>query len=316
MAEWWVERGIGEIRAVRVAAGRIVEARILLDGVIPAGSVVDALLRCRANDRFAVAVTADGTEILLPARPAATDGASVRVEITREVIPGGEAWKRPLGRVSDQPPRIETPSGTPLPFPTPGPDLLEDAGWSDLLAEAATGEVYFSGGSLRVSPTPAMTLLDVDGTLDRAELMSIGAAEAARAILRHGIGGSIGIDLPTGGGAAARAATAAAIDAVLAGTPFERTAVNGFGFVQIVRPRRHASTFELAADRATFEARALLRRAARAKGAQRLVASPAVAGVLERQRDWLAAIARQVGGGVTLRADPGLAISGAYAEPA
>ena len=42
------------------------------------------------------------------------------------------------------------------------------------------------------------------------------------------------------------------VDAILP-QPFERTAVNGFGFLQIVRPRRHASLFELAADRAAFE---------------------------------------------------------------
>ena len=40
------------------------------------------------------------------------------------------------------------------------------------------------------------------------------------------------------------------------------TAVNGFGFVQIVRPRARASLVELAQDRPAFEARALLRRAA------------------------------------------------------
>ena len=59
--------------------------------------------------------------------------------------------------------------------------------------------------------------------------------------------------------------------------PFERTAVNGFGFVQIVRPRLRASLVELAQDRAAFEARALLRRAAlEPPGAKRIVAHPAV----------------------------------------
>ena len=88
-----------------------------------------------------------------------------------------------------------------------------------------------------------------------------GAAEAAKAIRRLDIGGSIGIDLPTAGSKASRQAAAAAIDDHLP-QPFERTAVNGFGFVQIVRPRLRASLLELAQDRAPFEARALLRRAA------------------------------------------------------
>ncbi len=160
-----------------------------------------------------------------------------------------------------------------------------------------------------------MTLIDVDGSLAPDELAALGAAEAAKAIRRLDIGGSIGIDLPTGSKAARRRA-AAAIDAVLP-QPFERTAVNGFGFVQIVRPRQRASLVELALDRAPFEARALLRRAAfEPAGAKRLVVHPAVATVLEGHADWLEALARQVGGAVGLRADPALPMSGGYAEPA
>ncbi len=93
-----------------------------------------------------------------------------------------------------------------------------------------------------------------------SELAIAGARAAAEAIRRHGVGGSIGIDLPTVEGKAARQAAADAVDEVLP-KPFERTSVNGFGFLQIVRPRTHASLFELAADRASFEARALLRAA-------------------------------------------------------
>ena len=119
-------------------------------------------------------------------------------------------------------------------------DELGCAGWSDLIDEARGGLVQFDGGELRISVTPAMTLIDVDGYLDPQELAIRGAGEAAKAIRRLDIGGSIGIDLPTSGSKAARQAAAAAIDAHLP-QPFERTAVNGFGFVQIVRPRSRAS---------------------------------------------------------------------------
>jgi hypothetical protein len=134
-------------------------------------------------------------------------------------------------------------------------------------------------------------------------------------IRRHGIGGSIGIDLPTVDSKAARQAAAAAVDAILP-KPFERTAVNGFGFLQIVRPRTHVSLVELAADRAPFEARALLRRATREVGAIRLVAHPAVVAVLEANPGWLNQLSRQVGGAVTLRADPSIAMSAGHAERA
>ena len=140
--------------------------------------------------------------------------------------------------------------------------------------------------------------------------------EAARAIRRLGIGGSIGIDLPTVAGKAPRQAAAAAIDLALP-QPFERTAVNGFGFVQIVRPRSRPSLLEIWSDRAAAEARALLRRAALSgSGPRRLAAHPAVIAVLERNPPWLDALARQLGGAVTLRSDPSLAISAGDAEPA
>jgi hypothetical protein len=159
-----------------------------------------------------------------------------------------------------------------------------------------------------------MTLIDVDGQLPPEQLAIAGARAAARTILRHGIGGSIGIDLPTLGNKSHRQAAAAEVDAVLP-QPFERTAVNGFGFLQIVRPRRHASLFELAADRAPFEARALLRRAVfERSGAIRIAAHPAVVAVLEARADWLDALARQVGGAVGLRANPKLPMSAGHVE--
>jgi len=161
-----------------------------------------------------------------------------------------------------------------------------------------------------------MTLIDVDGYLPADELAVAGARAAGLAILRLDIGGSIGIDLPTCRSKAARQAAAFAIEAALP-QPFERTAVNGFGFIQIVRARVRASLVELARDRPGFEARALLRSVGRGgPGAKRLVAHPELIRFLETRSAWLDALARQVGGAVTLRSDPSLTISGGYAETA
>ena len=46
------------------------------------------------------------------------------------------------------------------------------------------------------------------------------------------------------------------------------------------------------------------------------VEAGAVIAVIERNPGWLEALARQVGGAVTLRSDPALAISAGHAEPA
>ena len=312
MPEWLVERGIGETRCVLVDGGEIVEAKVLLDGSVAAGTVLEAALKQTGRPAIAAA---GKVEFLLPSgAPGVTEGARLFIEVAREAIPGSEAWKRPLARVAEGRARPTSPiAGERLAFPGVG-DRLEEAGWSDLLDETRSGIVAFPGGELRVSPTPAMTLIDVDGHLPPPELALAGAAAAARAIRRHGIGGSIGIDLPTLAGKAQRQSVAAAIDAHLP-QPFERTAMNGFGFIQVVRPRRHASLFELAQDRAAFEARALLRRAAfEPAGPKRLAAHPAVVAVIEAEPNWLEALARQIGGAVTLRADASIPIHGGYVE--
>jgi len=311
LPEWLIERGIGETRAVLVEDGRIVEARIIYDDIVPAGTILDARLKSVGRNAIAVA---DGEEYLLPrGAPGVTQGAPLRIEVTREGLGGVESWKRPLARATDEAPGAVQPlDGREVACPG-FDDELEAAGWSDLLEEARTGWIAFPGGELRISLTPAMTLIDVDGQLAPDELAVAGARAAAQAIRRHAIGGSIGIDLPTPKGKQARQAAAAAIDELLP-QPFERTAVNGFGFIQIVRPRRHASLFELASDRAPFEARALLRQAAREVGAVRLAAHPAVIAELNRNPGWLDRLSRQTGGLVTLRDDPSLAMSGGHAE--
>ena len=312
MPEWWIERGIGETRFALVHEGEIVGARILLDGVVPAGTALRAALKVAGRPAVAVA---DSDEYLLRyGAPGVSEGGPLNIEVTREAIAGPEPWKRPLARVIEgDPVPASLPNGEELILPSSG-HRLADAGWNDLIEEARGGAIEFAGGALRVSPTPAMTLIDVDGTLAAADLALAGVSAAVRTILRHGIGGSIGIDLPTVDGKAARKRADDAIDALLP-KPFERTAMNGFGFVQIVRPRRHASLFELAQDRAAFEARALLRRAAfEAAGPKTLVAHPAVAAVIQAKSEWLAALSRQLGGTVGLRVAAGLTMSGGYAE--
>ena len=51
LPEWLIERGIGETRAALVEDGRIVEARILRDGVVPAGTVLEARAEKRRPQR-------------------------------------------------------------------------------------------------------------------------------------------------------------------------------------------------------------------------------------------------------------------------
>jgi hypothetical protein len=270
LSEWLYEAGIGEARAALVADGRILQAAIEPIGTLTVGTVADGRLVELLPGRQGRVTLAQGGDVLLaPVPKGMTQGFALTVIVTREAIPERGRSKLPKAQVASEDAA-----------PAPGPDLrarigatgfpvrellshqpddLEAAGWSELLDEAVTGEIGFGAGVLRMTPTPAMTLFDVDGSPPH-EPLSIAAAHAVgEAILRHGIGGSIGIDFPTLEGKGPRQAVAEALDATLP-LPFERTAVNGFGFLQIVRPRPRASIPErLGIDLVGARARALLR---------------------------------------------------------
>jgi len=329
MREWLLESGIGETRAALIEDGCIVGAAIEADDDGPrAGTVAPArLTRIVIPGRRAIATLDDGTEALIEPVPAGvTQGARFLIELRRAALPEPGRAKLAIGKVA---PADATPApgpdlaariaatGDPVRTLSPyGTDPLEAAGWSELIEEAMTGHADFDGGSLRLSLTPAMTLIDVDGWLPLADLLVAGAQAAARMIVRHDISGSIGIDLPTVESKAARLAAAQAVDAVLP-QPFERTAVNGFGFLQIVRRRSHASLPErIQGDPAAAAARALLRRAERTPGAgpRTISAAPAVIDRIAARPDWQAELARRIGAPISLRAVPGIAISAGHVD--
>jgi len=306
LPEWLSERGIGETRAALIEDGEILEARVRRDGVIAAGTILEAKLVAVAPR---VTVGAGGETFLLPRGISGVSaGRTLFVEVIRETLGGSEPWKRGLARLTSEAP----PSASPLAEGREG----SITAWDDLLEEARTGIVPFNGGELRIETTAAMTMIDVDGWLAPPQLAQVAAWAAARAIRRLDIGGSVGIDFPTLGAKEARRDVDQVLDEFLP-KPSERTAINGFGFVQVVRPRLRASLVELARDRAPFEARALLRRAgSEPAGSKRLVAHPAVFTVLEKNSAWTDALGRQLGGHIGLRADASLTISGGYAENA
>ncbi len=324
MAEWLYEEGIGENRAALIGDGEIIEAAIELPGRLAAGSVVAARLASIViPGRRGIAALANGEEAFLePLPPKLTEGTALRVEIVREAVAEAGRAKLAKARVTDAPERsgpslldrIESTGHSVSSLSPFGPDQLEQAGWSAVLEEALTGEISFSGGALRMSLTPAMTLFDVDGVLEPRALAVAGAAAAGRAIRRLGICGSIGLDLPTLDSKEGRQAAAAALDAALP-QPFERTAVNGFGFLQVVRKRERASLPEiLQADPAGAAARALLRLAERSPGTgeRTIQAAPIVIRRIAERPDWIQALERRLGATVRLREEPGLSISAGH----
>lgn len=329
MAEWLYEAGIGERRAALIEGGRLVVMAIERDDAPPlrAGAMVPARLTRRADaSGRGVATLADGTTAqLTPVPGGLTEGSALLIEIVREALPEGGGTKPPRARVAPAgaqptpgPDLRARVAGTRIPVRDlgPGPDLLEAHGWSEALEEATSGIVARPEALLRIALTPAMTLIDVDGSGTAADLAIAGARLAAETIRLFDISGSIGIDLPTVSIKAERQAAAIALDAVLP-QPFERATVNGFGFLHIVRRRTRPSLMEtIAADPVGAAAMALLRRAERAtgRGALTLHVHPRVAARLGAHPDWLDLLARRVGAAVDLHEAASLAISAGYAS--
>lgn len=332
MAEWLFEAGIGEDRAALIEDGEIVEMRIdRADGRPRVGAVIPAKLvgRLPNSDRSILMLDDfDGSEAIGRVPVTLTEGRKLLVVVEREAISEPGNHKAPLVKPAE--PDVVAGDGPPLlallrdschtmtellPHDL---DRLEDAGWSERLAEAESGLIAFDGGLLRMALTPAMTVFDVDGTLPQADLSVAGAAAVARAVRRFDIGGSIGIDLPIpqAAGKSLKHAIAAQVD-VLLPQPFERTAVNGFGFLQIVRRRVRQSIPELLrSDPVAAAALALLRRAERAggKGALTLSAAPAVIQRIAGDPRWRSDLARRRGCIVHLSEKPGAAISDAHVQ--
>lgn len=327
MAQWLYEEGIGESRAARIEKGRLVEALIERenDAARPGSVMQGKLIRTIIPKRRGIARLINGEEVLVePIPPKIAEGASVFIEILREAIPEEGRAKLAKGRIAlpgtkahPAPSLLQRIRATGIPV-TPCPaheeDQLEAHGWSELMEEAMSGEVGAEDAALRIFPTPAMILIDVDGSLPPAKLGPKGAKLAAQAIRRMGLTGSIGIDLPTMNNKDERAIASAQIDKYLP-LPFERTTVNGFGFIQVIRRRERMNLMELLrADPIETAALALLRRAERhgQGGAAVITAAPAIIDRLHKASEWIEQLARRRGGAISLKADPGLGISAGH----
>lgn len=320
MAEWLVEEGIGEHRAIRLRGERIAEARVDWPGELAAGLVEDAVLVARAaGSRRGTARFARGEDALVDRLPpSASEGAGIRLEVTRPAL--GERGRRKLAhaRPTDASPRFA---------PTLAERLLAEGhdvrvvrefpanDGSELLAEAYAGEVSFPNGALQFSPTPAMLLVDVDGTLAPRALALAAVPPLAEALRRFDAGGSIGIDFPSLTAKEDRRAVDEALAAALQGWPHERTAMNGFGFVQLVARLERPSLLHRAAfQRAGMAARALLRQAEHLQGPGTVLLSVHPAVEAQLRPEWLTELARRTGREVRSETRTGLAIEAPQAQ--
>jgi ribonuclease G len=315
LAEWLVEAGIGEERALLVENSEALAARLRWPGGLEAGLVDDAKLIFRnANSKRGTARFASGEEALVDNLPhEASEGAVLRLVVTRAAMAERGRLKRAQARPTQE-------------APGSAPSLAEELGarvvrrfpaglWEEVLGDAFSGEAAFPGGALTITPTPAMTMVDIDGTLPLRDLALASVEPLAAALARLDLAGSIGIDFPSLSDKNDRKQVDSAMDLALDNWAHERTAMNGFGFVQLVARLTRPSLLHLCArDPAGAAARLLLRQAEQidAPGALLLTCHPAVEAAL--RPEWLAELAKRSGREVRIAANPALALPGAFAQ--
>ena len=314
--EWLIEQGIAETRALLMGGEQVLAARIHWPGELHAGEHRRARLISKlAGTRRGVALLDDGTEALvdhLP--PGVTEGQTIAVVITRAALAERGRLKRAQARVASTDAPVAAP---PLPegrvvqrFPA--------GSWDEVWHAASSASLDFPGGEILLSVTPAMTVIDIDGVGSPRDVALAAVPGIARALRWFDLGGNIGIDFPTLAAKADRRAVDEALEAALAGWPHERTAMNGFGFVQLVaRALGPSLLHRFATARLGAAARMALRRAELAAdgGTGRtllLTVHPALKAKIKQP--WLAELSRRTGRALEIAVDPALAIEAAHAQ--
>lgn len=314
MPEWLIERGIGETRALRVDGDRVLAAKLSWPDEPGTGVVQAKLIRRPAGATRGLARTANGLEINVSGLPKhASEGREITVAITRAPMAEKGRLKRAQGHHF-----AEGSKAGPPPNHLLGKEVHRfPAGlWEDVWADAWDGEIAFAGGSLIASVTPAMTLIDIDGDLPPRDLAQAAASAVADTVRRLDIAGSIGIDFPTLPDKAQRRAVDIALGEALDDWPHERTAMNGFGFVQLVARLEGPSLLHrLHFNRTSAAARMLLRRGELAEGIGPRLLLSAHPAILDRiEPAWLAELAKRSGRRVETTRDPALALHAGQAQ--
>jgi hypothetical protein len=338
----------GVIEAGKLTEFRLVRLRRREEALIAAGEHYTARIVQKLGQGAALVSLGGEAEAVLDPCPPGPEGRLIAVEMLRPPIPEPGRWKRAKVRVleggiaatqacwhpSPEPweafllraaqtvseiicptfqaaKDVEGVVGDTLPVRVDAA-AIDDADFDALIDCATVGEWPIADGMLTLERTRALMMIDVDGIGDPL-ILNLAAARAIPPLLRlMDIGGSVGIDFVSMRTKADRAAVDAALSEACSGLGLvERTAVNGFGFAQIIRPRPRLSVPEILCGttpgRLTLESRAiaLLRAAERSIGfgARQIVATPAMIDLIRQWPEEVAALHHQLGAAIELVSD-------------
>lgn len=316
MTELWIDTAPGERRAALIENGNIVEVHIQRDLHIALGEQGSGRID-RKTPSGAYVVTDHHDEVLVRRSSPKPEGARVGFEITREAICEPGRVKPPEAKLlddvsaanSDREQLWETGLKCFGDLPRRNADI------SAAFDIALAGASQVGDTTISFQRTKAGLVFDVDGIGDPMTINLAAAKEIARLLRLYQVGGMTMIDFIAVDSKDHRQAIAAAFDEAAAADsrPFERSAVNGFGLMQIVRARPRPSMLDqlfgtrIAALSDETQALWLLREAARSSGfgPRTITASTAVANLLA-SKDWVSfrtECERQIGASLAVVAD-------------
>lgn len=315
MPEIWRDDAPGERRAALVENGNIVEIHIQRDALWALAEYGVGRID-RKTPSGAYVVADDGSELLLRSKIGAPEGARVMFEVTRESIAEPGRSKPPEVLLRDC-----------LPEPLPGKDALWGARLASLghtviigsIAEgfdtAIAGQSTVGDVTVSFQRTKAGLIFDVDGIGDAFAINRVAAAEIARLLRLYQVGATAMIDFVSMEAKAQRTKIAEIFDAASAmdARPFERTAINGFGMMQVVRAKPRPSVLDqlfgtrIATLSDETKAYWLLRAVAQSSGygPRTVTARPEIATLLQSERwaTWRAKAVRLAGADMQVVAD-------------
>ncbi len=335
LAEWLYEEGIGENRAALIDKGIITKIRIERNFgpfIGPRfGDIKEAKLLKKHKSGGFILLNSDEEAVLKKWPAGYSEGQSLFVQIVRERIWERTRVKPAIAEYIDG----NTPQNAPslrdninssnitvktcLPYQG---DTLSDHGWYEACEQAERGLYDFANGSLIIDQSAAMTMIDVDGDDDAVILSQQAAKACADVITLFDLQGMVGIDFPTIEKKEERHKVATIFDQSME-RPCERTAINGFGFMQIVMKNKWPSLLAiLGHDKILNVALDILRRAEltcnhpeTVSGEMSIIAHPHIIAAL-RQYDWLNQLSQRTGRNWTLIEDEQYSIDNNIITPA
>ena len=241
-------------------------------------------------------VTDDGTELLSRGK-VGVEGARVAFEITREAIAEPGRAKPAEARLLDASPDREPDKNAIWGdrMTAMNADSIITRRLSDAFDCAIAGASDVGDVTVSFQRTKAGLVFDVDGIGDPLTINIVAATEIARLLRLYQVGGMALIDFVAVESREQRKAIAEIFDKSAAPDPrpFERSAINGYGLMQVVRARPRPSVLDhlfgtrIATPSDETQGYWLLRDVAQSSGfGKRIVTAPAKVAMLLSSPEW------------------------------